>query len=212
MTLSDLVQYIQLKLGEQTAFYPEDEVVRGGINVAQRWLCRFYPRLLRQRLTHTVTTDLPFIDLRTVLDGSGVRAGNRIRKVRRVMIGDVSGDAPTRNAATSELRELRRASLMRLAHRQGWMREKGKIDYYWLWGEYWMGLYRRPIDTTTVTVIFDAVPVPLVNDTDTPDVQASVHRDIAEIAAGLLLAKEGAPDGVRGIIKATEAVGLRLRG
>lgn len=212
MTLAYLVQLVSLKLGEQTAFYPTEEIIRGGINVAQRLLCLTYPKLLRQRVTHTVNADLPFVDLRTLLDSGGVRIGNRIRKVHRVMLGDVSGDAPTRNAATDELRELRLATLEKLTYRPAWMQEKGQINYYWMWGRYWLGLYKRPIDTTTFTVIYNAVPTPLVLDADVPDVQAAYHRDIAEIATGLLLAKEGDPQGVSGLRKILTALDLRVQG
>ncbi len=40
--------------------------------------------------------------------------------------------------------------------------------------------------------------VPVVNDADVQQVQAVYHRNIAQIAAGLLLMKEGAPQGLRG--------------
>jgi len=210
VTLSEIQQLVSLKLGEQTAFYPTNEVTRSGINPAQRLLCLVYPLLLRQRATVTVVADMPFIDLRTLTDASGLVLGTRIRRIRRVVLGNVSADAPTRNAATDELTELRETSVAALAGRANdWMRHQGAVRHYWRWGPYWLGLYRRPIDTTTVTVIYDAAPVVLTLGTDTPQVQDVYHRVIADVATGLLLVKEGAPQGAHGVTRIVEALNLQ---
>lgn len=210
MTLSDIRQLILLKLGDQSAFYSAAEIDRNGINPAQRLLCLFYPALLRGRATLTVNADVPFIDLRTLQDSSGNTIGNRLRLVRRVVIGNVMGDAPVRNAATDELRDLRRTTVPALMSRsRTWMRDKGQVRYYWQYGPYWLGLYKRPIGETTVTVVYDAAPAPLLADDNVPDVQEVHHRTIADIAAGVLLAKEGEPQGTLGIQRIAEALGIQ---
>ena len=213
MTLSDIQNLVALKLGEQSLFYPPEEVTRSGINPAQRLLCLMYPLLLSQRATVTVNPDLPFIDLREVTDSVGVRLGNRIRRVSRVVMGNVSSDAPVHNAVTDELFDLGETTVASLSRRANdWMSQRGLIRHYWKWGTYWLGLYKRPITATTVTVIFESVPAQLVIDSDEPQVQDVYHRVIAEIATGFLLLKEGEPQGGRGLKRIAEALQLKQQG
>lgn len=213
MTLSDIQNLVALKLGEQSPFYSLEEITRSGINPAQRLLCLVYPLLLNQRATVTVDVDLPFIDLRQVADASGVILGNRIRKINRVVMGNVRGDAPIHNAVTHELFELRETTVGALSKRANdWMSHRGLIRHYWKWGTYWIGLYKRPITATTITIIYDAVPVQLVNDGDDPQTQNVYHRTIAEIATGLLLMKEGSPQGERGLKRIVDALALKQQG
>lgn len=206
MTLSDIAQLVSLKLGEQSLFYPKDEIIRGGINPAQRLLCLAAPKLLRQRVTHTVNADLPFIDVRTLRDSDGILFGDRVKRVNRVILGDVSGDAPVRNTTGDDLLELRKMTLQRLMYTNDWMRQRSEVRRYWLWRKYWLGLYKRPIDSTTITVIVNATPAELVNDTDVPQMQAVYHREIAETATGLLLVKEGTPQGVQGLQRVGDSI------
>ena len=191
MTFSDIRQLVSSKLGEQTAFFPDAEVDRA-INCAQRLLCLRYPALLRNRATLTVNVDNPFIDLRTLQDASEGTIGNRLRRVRRVVMGSVMADIPVRNAVTGGLFELRSVGIRALACRaRDWLRHQGDPRYYYLHGSVWLGLYPRPVVATTITVVFDAAPHPLVDDADVPQVDSVYHRVIADIAFGLLLVKEG---------------------
>ena len=213
VTLSDLQNLVAIKLGEQSLFYPPDEITRSGINPAQRLLCLTYPLLLQQRATVTVNPDLPIIDLRQVTGADGVILGNRIRSLRRVVMGNVLTDAPVRNAITDELFELRETTVAALSKRANdWMSQRGLIRHYWKWGTYWIGLYKRPITATTITVIYDASPAQLIFDADEPQVQDVYHRVIAEIATGLLLVKEGNPHGEQGLKRIAAALGLRQQG
>ena len=213
MTLSDLQNLVALKLGEQSLFYPPEEITRSGLNPAQRLLCLTYPLILQQRVTVTVDPDLPFIDVRQVTGTDGVILGNRIRFVRRVVMGNVRADAPVHNAVTDELFELRETTVAALSRRANdWMSHRGIIRHYWKWGTYWIGLYKRPVTATTITVIYDAVPAQLVFDTDEPQVQAVYHNVIAEIAAGLLLVKEGNPQGEQGLKRIAGALALQQQG
>ena len=191
MTFSGIHQLVSLKLGEQVVFFPNAEVGRA-INTAQRLLCLRYPALLRQRATLTVIADNPFIDLRTLQDASGSTLGNRLRHVRRVVLGSVMADAPVRNTTTGSLFELRATNVQVLAWRaRDWLQHQGDPRYYYLHGPLWLGLYPRPIVATTITVVFDAAPAPLVDDAHVPQVDEVYHPIIAEVAFGLLLVKEG---------------------
>ena len=213
MTLSDLQNLVALKLGDQSLFYPPEEITRSGLNPAQRLLCLTYPLLLQQRATVTVDPDLPIIDLRQVTGADGVILGNRIRSLRRVVMGNVLTDAPVHNAITDELFELRETSVAALSKRANdWMSHRGLIRHYWKWGTYWIGLYKRPITATTITVIYHAVPAQLVFDDDEPQVQDVYHRVITEIATGLLLMKEGNPQGEQGLKRIATALMLQQQG
>lgn len=202
MTLGDLLQLVNLKLGEQSLFYPPEEVLRQGLNPAQRLLCLVYPRLLLSRLTTTVDADLPFLDLRTV--------STSIRKIERVFLGDVTGESSIANVATGEAHELTETTVMKLSSQRNWLAQKGTIEHYWLWGPHWLGLFRRPIATTTITLIFKATPTPLVFEVPTgvPDVAAVYHPVLAEIATGLLLLKEGGAESQRGLQRIMTALNM----
>lgn len=213
MNLGELINLTTLKLGEQSTFYPPAEVVRAGLNPAQRLLCLVYPMLLRSRTTATIVTDVPFLDLRLLTDTSGNPMLGRVRKLNRVVLGNVSADAPVRSSATGELRELRRTTMRALRFRPDWLAKKGPVREYWLHGP-WLGLYKRPVADTTITLMFDAIPKPLVLEESgqIPDIQDVYHAVMAEIAVGLLLVKEGLPDGARGLQRITQALQLQTQG
>jgi hypothetical protein len=193
MTLSDLYQRVNLKLGEQSLFYPVGEIVRQGLSPAQRLLCLASPMVLQERALVTLLPEQPFIDLRTV--------STRIRKIRRVVIGDITGNAPVVNASTGEYLDLIPTTLGRLASQDDWFSQRGKLKNYWRWGAYWFGVYKRPFETFTLTLMFDATPTPLDETTmdQVPDIAAIHHLRIADIAVGLLLLKEGPPQTARGM-------------
>ena len=213
MTLGDIIQLVHLKLGEQHTFYPQSEIVVQGINPAQRLLCLAYPTLNYVRTTVDVTADQAFIDLRTLPDASGNIIGNRFRSIRRVVLGNVTDDVSVISASTGELREIHHSSVKRLAGRNNWLSLHGEVRKYWLWGQYWLGLHKRPIDTTTITVVYAAAPTPLVLEVPTavPDIPAVYHAIIAEVATGLLLMKEGDPQATRGLARIHSALNFTLQ-
>ncbi len=203
MTLSELITRVQQKLGSQTTFYTDAEIVVNGINPAQRLMCLVHPPLNYIRTTLTVTADQAFIDLRTLLDGSLAIIGNRFRSIRRVTLGTVTGNLATNTVATGELQKLDHATVKRLSARNDWMALRGLVRKYWLWGPYWLGLYERPIASTTITILYAAAPAPLVitSLSASPDIAAVYHPVIAEIATGLLIMKEGNPQTARGLAR-----------
>jgi len=211
MDTAQLAQLVSLKLGEQTAFYPTEEIIRGGLNPAQRLLCLVYPQLLSQRFVYTASTEVPFIDLRTLLDGSGNLVGNRIRKIRRVILGDISGDTPLNSTTTGEFTRLRPTSVFALASQRDWMAQRGEVRKYWMWGDVWLGIYKRPVVDTTITLVFDALPLQLSIDalSAMPSIDEVYHAVIAEIATGLLLIKEGNPQGNLGLQRVVQALNLQ---
>lgn len=203
MTLGQIITLVEQKLGSQTTFYTDAEIVVNGINPAQRLMCLAYPPLNYIRTALTVTADQAFIDLRTLLDGSSAIIGNRFRSIRRVVLGTVTDDVATVTAATGELQKLEYATIKKLAGRNDWMSMHGLVRKYWLWGPYWLGLYQRPVASTTITIVYTAAPAPLVIGSlaALPDIPAVYHPVIAEIATGLLIMKEGNPQTARGMTR-----------
>jgi hypothetical protein len=205
MNLGDLVQRVNIKLGEQSTFYPTEEIVANGLNPAQRLLCLAYPTLLQKRAVLSINPDQVFTDLRQITP--------TIRKINRVVLGDVTVPAGSFVATTGELTRLLPTTLERLAGFNDWMRKTGQTRKYWLHGAYWLGLWKRPMTTLTVSIMYDAIPEPLTLSSlaAEPDITQIYHPLIADIAAGLLVQKEGNPTGQRGlesIVMALKDVGL----
>jgi hypothetical protein len=214
MTLDELIHLTHMKLGEQGAFYPPAEIVRGGLNPAQRLLCLHYPLLLPFRVVVTAQVEQPFLDLREVTDAAGVRMGPRIRRVDRVTLGTITDESATPSAGTNERTDLRRTSVQRLSWQRDWLRERGMVRQWFLWGRLWLGLVRRPVAETTLTLMGTAIPRPLVlEEVDSePEVVRAYHPVIAEIATGLLLVKEGDPAAQLGQQRITHALQLQQQG
>lgn len=202
MNLGAIIEQVKHKLGDQTTFYTDVEIVDHGINPAQRLMCLAYPTLNLVRTAVTITTDQPIIDLRELLDGATI-IGNRFRKVRRVSLGDITADLATPTAATGELQKLEQTTVQRLAGRNNWLSLRGEVRQYWMWGQYFLGVYKRPIASTTLTIVYSAAPAPLALATPTgvPAIPAVYHPVIAEIATGLLITKEGDPQTTRGMTR-----------
>ena len=184
MTGHDLVQRIWVRLGENTAFYPQTEVVRSGINPAQRLLCLLKPEVLVQRVAATVSAEQVFVDLRTVAP--------RCARLDRVVLGDVMTDAPARSAY-GELHDLLPTSLDKIAWQRDWFRQRGTPRYYYLHGRHWLIVYKRPQAERTLTLIYRAIPTAFtdVNLGDSPAFAEAWHPLVADLGTALLLLKEG---------------------
>ena len=201
MLLGEILERVRVELGGQTTFYPAQEIIESGINPAQRLICLAYPLLLQKRLAMSVNPDQVFNDLRLLTP--------TIRRVNRVVLGDVTEENAAPTSTTGELGRLRQTTVGRLAGRRDWIAHQGITTHYWMHGAYWLGLWRRPMDVLTITVIYDAIPAVLsIEDLhQLPDLSAVYHPTIAAVAAGLLLLKEGAPETTRGLARMTEALG-----
>jgi hypothetical protein len=200
MNLGDLIQRVSLKLGEQTTFYPEEEIVANGLNPAQRLLCLTYPFLLQKRVLLSIYPEQVFTDLRSITP--------TIRKLNRVVLGDVFAPLGSPVSATGELKRLHVTTINRLAGLNDWMRQTGTTTKYWMFGPYWFGLWKRPMTTLSVTLLYDAMPTQLTLSalTAIPDVDQVYHPLLADIATGLLLCKEGDPESGRGVTMIREAL------
>jgi len=185
MNTAELITRVQTKLGANTRLYPDEEVVESGLNPALRLLCVFRPDALITRVTVALVAEQLTVDLRQVMP--------RAWHIRRVMLGTITGDDITRVAATGEFRDLRPVSLHQLFYRRRWLAEVGTPQYYFLWGAFLLGVYRRPVTATTLTIEARAVPLPLTVATPTavPEIQEVYHPLLSDVAEALLLMKEG---------------------
>jgi len=185
MNTTELITRVQTKLGANTRLYPDEEVVQSGINPAMRLLCLFRPDALITRTTVALSAGQLTVDLRQVMP--------RAWRVERVLLGTMIGDDPTRVAATGEFRDLRPVSVHQLFYRRRWLAEVGNPQYYFLWGAFLLGVYRRPTTASTITIEARSVPLPLSTamPAAVPEVQEVYHPLISDIAVALLLMKEG---------------------
>ena len=184
MTGSDLLQSIWLKLGGNATFYPETEVIVNGINPAMRLIAMLKPESLTQRVALTLVAETSLIDLR--------EHAPRAWMLRRVMLGTVTGDTPTKTDY-GELRALVRTSVAKLSWERNWFSKRGTPTDYYQHGREWMGVYKRPTADRTLTLIYRAIPTAFTTGTmDASPVFADVwHPLIADVATALLLIKEG---------------------
>lgn len=205
MTGSDIHQRIWDRLGGNTTFYVEEEIIVNGINPAMRLLCLLKPELLTQRVTVNLLAEQTFIDIR--------EQAPRNWSLRRVVLGTITGDTPTKTAY-GEFVELPYLSLDHLNARDDWFKQRGPIQGYWLHGRFHMGVYKRPEADRTLTLIFRAVPTAFTTNTmDQSPAFADVwHPLIADVGAALLLMKEGNVqiEKARGML--TQAFGKELFG
>src|SRR5262245_54457480 len=197
MNLGELRTRVHLELGEQTTFYTDAEVLDVGLNPAQRLLCLAYPLLLQKRAILLLSPDNVWSDLRQLTP--------TVRRLNRVVLGDVRIE-PTQVPATGELRRLLPTHLSRLAGYPNWLMHQGQTRLWWTFGPFWFGVYARPMVDIQVTLLYDAMPTPMVLPSDLPDVSAIYHNLLVDIAAGLLLMKEGTPESTRGIARVLGAL------
>ena len=192
MTLSEIINSILQKLDDNSLYSPQAEIVTSGINPAMRLLAMSRARLTR-RVTATVSAEAITVDLRQVAP--------RLLRLRRVVLGTITGDSPT--VSGSEYHRLDEARLQSIAWEHDWFIKRGRVTKYWRFGQHWLGLHKRPTVDTTITLIFDAIPLAFTEAQITEQPQASpeladtAHPLIADVGYALLLIKEGAVESAR---------------
>jgi len=189
LTVNELVQMVWNRLDNNMTYYSKEEVILNGINPAQRLLVLFKPELLQQRVSVSVSKDQAFIDLREVAP--------RAWRINRLVLGTIPGVSASGGGGTEvtydDKQALKRMSLSQLAWRRTWFRERGKIRGYYSVGRFRIGLYKRPAEARTLSLVYSAMPTAFtINDlASTPDIAETHHAQLADMAAALLLMKEG---------------------
>ena len=177
--------YAHLGIG-QAVFWPEVECVDNGLNPGQRLLCLIKPDLVTLRTLVTLAVDTPLMDLRTVAP--------KAWRVQRVTLGDVSLVPPRPIPTQGRLGDLRKISLAALRGQRDWLTRLAPTPTHWYThGLHLLGLWPRNTRATTLTLTYAAVPTALSWSvlTQEPDVPTQWHPVIPDLAAALLMMKEG---------------------
>lgn len=187
MTLTDLLNATSQKLDENTVFWTPEETILNGINPAMRLITYSKPALLTRRVATTITGEAATVDLRLVAPRSW--------QLTRVVLGDATTEDPV--ASNLEYRKLDPTTLESIVWRRDWFNRRGQVTQYWRWGDHWLGFWKRPTVSTTVTLIFRAIPLAFTandrfaNPSPEPELPNVWHPLIPDIATALLIIKEG---------------------
>jgi hypothetical protein len=187
MNLTELLTHTYAKLDDNNLFFEPAAVLSNGINPAMRLITYSKPALLTRRVPATVTGEIATLDLRTVAPRSW--------QLARVVLGDVTTEDPA--VSGTEYRKLDPTTLESIQWQRDWFNRRGQVTRYWRWGDHWLGFWKRPIVSTTVTLIFRAIPLAFttddqfVNPSPEPELPAAWHPLIPDIAMALLIIKEG---------------------
>ena len=186
------INSVSQKLDENTPYYPSSSIVLDGINPAMRLIAMRKVHLTR-RTTQVISAESVTVDLR--------QAAPRLWRLKRVVLGTITGDDPS--ISGTEYRRINPASLESIAWQRDWFLHRGAVTQYWHYGQHWIGMYKRPIAATTITLIFDAMPLAFTIEDITgpsqssPELPEVYHPMIADIAYALLIVKEGAVESTR---------------
>ena len=195
MQTADLVTrtYQHLGIG-QAVFWPQDEVVTNGLNPAQRMLCLLKPDLVTLRTLVTQGIDEPLIDLRL--------KAPKAWRMQRIVLGDVTLTPPKPLPTQGRLGDLRKISLASLRGQRDWMTRFAPTPSHWYThGLHLIGLWPRNQRSVTLTLVYAAVPTALSWSVPTqePDLPTQWHPVIADLAANVLVLKEGKGESAQAI-------------
>jgi hypothetical protein len=176
MTVSELETLVWQQLDDDGTFYPE-LAVRGALNEAQRFFC-----LLTLCLETTVTFPLPaataFFHMRETYTDWLLP--------RRI---ESSAGKPLRPAKLSELDALDAQ----------WQSSPGTPSRYAALGFDFLAIYQQPAAEDTLTITYSQAPVPLVNQTDLPQIPEASHFALANYATYAVRQVEGGQEFAKGL-------------
>lgn len=188
MNVSQLVSKTYAKMENNTTFWTREEVILNGLNPAQRLLMLYKPELIVTKTTISLSEDQCFYDLRT----SGT---NLLVRLQRVIVGDATTDPVT--PSQGRFYRLRTATINGLRTKGDWLKKRAPYPtHYARYGMFWLVIYPRQSLSHTLTLIANAIPAALGTGLESGntevDIPESWNNLLPEIAAALLLLKEGA--------------------
>lgn len=199
-SMAELAEQIYTHLDNNRPLYPLAEVYANGISPALRLLCILDKSLLTQRVSVTLPAYSFVIDLRTVMP--------RAHQVLRVVLGDATTEVQTRTV--SHFTPLVPTTRERLALlHPAWLKTVRVPSKWFMLGRNLLAIWPRPMTDMVVTLISAVVPTAAsVNDQDVaPDIDVAQHPLVADIAAALLMCKEGAGESERAVQMLSTIVG-----
>jgi len=187
MNTQELVDRTYQKLGiGQRVFWTESETVDNGLNPAQRLLCLLRPDLYTRRTLIQRGVDEPLIDLRSAAPSAW--------RPQRIALGDVTLTPPVPVPTQGRLGDLRKISLASLRGQRDWMTRLAPTPTHWYThGLSLIGTWPRHTQPVTLTLVYAAVPTALSWSvlTQEPDLPTQWHPVLSDLAANLLMLKEG---------------------
>lgn len=199
-SFADLAEAVWTQL-EARALYPLAEVFANGINPAMRLMTLLKPSLLTQRVEYSFPAYSLVVDLRSVAP--------RTHQVLRVFLGAVGGDGFLTPAAPFV--PLYPTTRHAMAHlRPDWLKSINlPRQYFWL-GHQQLALWPRAPHDLTLTLTCAVVPTPATPETQqaSPELDATVHDRIADLASELLRLKEGQGDTEQALQRLSTLLGI----
>jgi hypothetical protein len=197
--LHGLLDRVQQRLGRYIGYYDPEEIVLNGLSPAQNLLVLLDPSLLTKRVAVSVAAQGAFIDLRS--------AAPRVLSVQRVVLGTLTADDP--QTSLGQIKDLKYTDRTSLTWQRDWFRHTGVPSYWYMQGRYLLGLYKRALDSLTLTLIYRAMPTPFNADEQdaVSELPIITHPVISDIAALVLQVKEGQIEAQRAIAQLGEILG-----
>lgn len=190
-TMAELAEQVYLHL-ENRALYPLSEVYANGLSPSMRLLCLLDKSLLTQRVAVTLPAYSLVIDLRAVMP--------RTHQVLRVVLGDATTEVQARTG--SHFTPLVPTTRERLALlHPAWLKTVRVPSKWFMLGRHLLCCWPRPMTDMVVTLISAVVPTAASVNAQSvaPDIDVAQHPLVADIAAGLLMVKEGAGEAERAV-------------
>lgn len=199
-TFAALAEVIWTQL-ENRPLYPLAELFANGLNPAMNLLALKNPTLLTTRIETTLSASSLFLDLRTIAP--------RCQAVTRVLLGRADGN----QIATSlgQFLPLQRTTRQSLAAlHPHWLRAVGTPRTYFMLGSTLLACWPRPAADVNLTVWCAMMPraATLTTQTVSPELDESVHDQIADLATALLRIKEGRGDTEKAVDQIAALLGL----
>jgi hypothetical protein len=196
---AQLIERVYQHLQDNHLRYPESEVVGNGLNPAQDLLLLFNPTVLHRRTLCCLPACAQFTDLRIWAP--------RLLTLLRVVRGDVSADRP--DAPSGWLFPLESTRLCSFSTDLAWMSREGEPTRYFRHGRYLLGVWPRPRTETHLTLIYESLAERLSLDAPEgcSELPQEMHPVIADLAAQLLLMKEGSGETDRALSQMQSLLG-----
>ena len=187
--------------------YPKDEVMSLGLTAAQDLMTLTDPTSLHDRRVIHVPAKAQFFDLRVHVPDA--------YNVLRVMVGRYGDDLYSES--TGGPRQLHSTSIDSFITDRSWLASEGLPKRFFRQGRYLIGLHPRPALDTDITLVVNALPPPLILEEQESLLTDSKQSLIAQVAASLLILKEGQGEVERGLgalqeILQVEGLGQALSG
>ena len=200
MQVAALAQRVYERLGREDVLYPQAEVLANGLTPAQNLLCLLEPTSYIERYVATLNIHAAILDLRSVAP--------RAHTILRCVLGEIPADVAS--FTQGEYHPIHPTTRAQLAWRRNWWQHTGTPDRYWRLGRHMIGFYRRPIVAVSVTLVTGSIPPALTVDDldDEPRLDPIQHPLMADVAAQLLLIKEGAGEAERAMTMLGQLLGV----